>query len=133
MLFAPAHRRGTFDASGAFMIRLRWHHLFIVFTICMAGVILLSLEFHRESFQRAGKLLEAAARLDEKPRWFKRIEQGILELSAPANEVFTSQDIAFERRRLSQALARLDEELKSESARTLDIGSLKTRIESMVS
>ncbi|HKQ50012.1 MAG TPA: ATP-binding protein [Phycisphaerae bacterium] len=113
------------------MIRLRWHHLFIVFTICMAGIILLSLELHRESFQRAGKLLESAARLDEKPRWFKRIEQGILELSAPGNDVFTSHDVAFERRRLAQALARLDEELKSESARALDVGSLQTRIEAM--
>jgi signal transduction histidine kinase len=113
------------------MIRLRWHHLFIVFTICMAGVILLSLELHRESFRRAGQLLEAAARLDEKPRWFKRIEQGILELSAPGNDVFTSLDGAFERRRLNQALARLDEELKSEGARALDIGTLQTRIEAM--
>lgn len=115
------------------MIRLRWHQLFIIFTICMAGVILLSLELHRESYKRAGTLVDAATRLDEKPRWFKRVEQCILELSAPGNDVFTSQDVGYERKRFLQARAKLDEELQSDRANALDVRPLAVRIGAMSS
>ncbi len=115
------------------MIQLRWHHLFIVFTLSVAAVILLSLELHRESFKRAGRLFDATAKLDEKPQWFKRVEQCILELNAPGNDVFSSQDLAYERKRLAQARARLDEELQSEISRGLDVKALETRVEAMVS
>jgi hypothetical protein len=113
------------------MFQLRWYHLFVVLALCMAGVILLSLELHQAAYKTTARLLDAATRLDEKPRWFKRIEQCILELNSPGNDVFASNDLASERARLLSARAKLDEELKADEIHEVDLRALQARIEAM--
>ncbi len=92
----------------------------------------MSLELHHSAYQSTGRLLEAATRLDEKPRWFKRVEQCILELNAPGNDIFASNDVPYERNRIASAQSQLNEVLKTGGIREVDLRALQIRIDSML-
>ncbi|MEK6643403.1 MAG: HAMP domain-containing sensor histidine kinase [Planctomycetota bacterium] len=113
------------------MFRLRWFHAFVVLALLEVVVILFSLELHRQTFRNVGRLAEAMTRFKERDRWFDRAEQCVLELNAPGNEVFASQDPVRERASLQQAQRKIAVMYESATTHQLNTDRLRHTVDSM--
>jgi signal transduction histidine kinase len=113
-------------------IRIRWYQGFILLAIFDAFVILFALEVHRDMVGSVEKLMDSTAQAEDVNRLCRRIEQCILELNAPGNDVFVSGNARVERRRLEQARAQLDVALHQADESQLNTIPLKKEVDSMV-
>lgn len=114
-------------------IRIRWYHTVFLLAFLEVAVILLSLELHLHTFRSVGRLVEAAAQVDERDRWFKRAEQCVLELDAPGNDVFRSGEVSHERARLQAARVRFDACMDDAARFDLKVEPLRARVNEMIS
>lgn len=114
------------------MSRIRWYHFYFLLALFDVVVIMFSLHLHDRTLDSVGRLLKTAVKLDAKSRWHRSAQQRILELNAPGNELFRSQNRKREKARFRVAQLNMKDTLNSPTARDMDTALLRKRIEQMV-
>jgi signal transduction histidine kinase len=112
--------------------RIRWYQGLILLALFDAFVILFALELDRQTAGSIAKLMDSSSRSEEINRRCRRMEQCVLELNAPGNDVFVSGDAAVERGRLDQAKKQLDSAMKDAEDSKLLIVNLRREVDAMV-
>ncbi len=131
MLCYNAHM-GHFPGIGqGRMSRIRWYHIFFVLSVIDAGAVVVSLEWHRQTLSSVDRLIERSVRLDEQSRWLRRVEQGIIELGEPGNDLFESNRLDAECVRYEAAQARMRRTIADAGRNGMDAETLRKAIGSM--
>jgi len=113
------------------MSRIRWYHVFFFLGVLDAGAVLVGLEWHRETLSSVERLRERSDELDAQSRWLRQMEQGILELGEPGNDVFESNRLADERARFEAARSRMTRIIEEAGRFGMDAEALRAATDSM--
>lgn len=70
------------------MSRVRWYHFFFVLALFNVVVIMISLNMHAASIRSAQVLIDSAFALDEQSKIVQFIQQRVVQLCSPVNELF---------------------------------------------
>src|SRR5262245_27817010 len=91
------------------MSRIRWYHFYFVLALFDVAVILSSLLLHDRTLEAAGRMKDNAIQLDDESRKLQRLQEAILSLNKPGNDLFQSDsNVDDEWRRFGRAQNRLD-------------------------
>lgn len=113
------------------MSRIRWYHVFFLLSVVDAGAVVVCLEWHRQTLSSVDRLIERSARLDEQSRSLRRLEQGILELGEPGNDLFESNQLQVERGRFETAKGRIARAIGEAGRTGMDATGLAAAIASI--
>ncbi|MBX3395879.1 MAG: hypothetical protein KF841_10980 [Phycisphaerae bacterium] len=70
------------------MLKIRWHHFFILLAVFDLVVIMISLQMHNSTMQSANRLIASAQTLRDQSREVLMTQQRIGQLAAPGNDLF---------------------------------------------
>lgn len=113
------------------MSRIRWYHIFFVLSVIDAGAVVVSLEWHRQTLASVDRLIERSARLDEQTRWLRRVEQGIVELGEPGNDLFETHELAQARSRFEAARELMTRTIADAARNGMDATAVAAAVQSM--
>lgn len=97
--------------------------------VLAAGIVLVSLEFHGHTIGSFTTLRNSGEGLDERMRTYARIEQTVLELSAPANAAIAAGRIGREQRQFAIAQEQVAQALRALVAPNESAGVLRAGID----
>jgi signal transduction histidine kinase len=83
--------------------RIRWYHFYFLLALFDVLVITLSLHLHSRTLRSVSALIGETTKLDEQSRWLQLAQQRVLELNAPGNDLFRSEDYDLQRHRFDLA------------------------------
>ena len=107
------------------MSRIRWYHFFFVLSLFDVAVILSSLELHRRTLENTKTMQSTAVKLDDESRSIQRMQEAILALNKPANDLFQdNSNLADETRRLERAKIRIQSAMSDAAEKTIQIDDL---------
>lgn len=73
------------------MLKIRWHHFFILLAVFDLVVIMISLHMHNSTMQSANRLIASAQNLRDQSREVLMAQQRIGQLTAPGNDLFAGR------------------------------------------
>lgn len=114
------------------MSRIRWYHFYFLLALFDVVVIMMSLELHHQTLDGVRQLIDSATVLDERSSWLQLVQQRILELNAPGNDLFQSENPETEYKRFKLARTRMGMALASPYSRGLKIDGLRSNVAEMM-
>jgi len=121
------------DRSEAIIVsQIRWYHFYFLLALFDLVVIMFSLHLHNQTLKSVGQLIAAAKDLDEHSSWHQSAQQRILELNAPGNDLFGSEDYQHQQDRFRLAQRNMAETLAAAAKLDIDVALLRERIDKMV-
>jgi len=107
------------------MSRIRWYHFFFVLSLFDVVVILSSLELHRRTLENTETMQLTAVTLDDESRSIQRMQEAILALNKPGNDLFQGErDLREQTRRLEGAKIRIKATLDDAAKKDIPVGDL---------
>lgn len=110
---------------------LKWYHFYFALALFEVIVILSILALHQRSLENRRNMVLAATQLEDSARDLQRLQEAILLLNKPGNDLFHSLDTDKEMQRFQTANTKLTVALDEAARRKIPVGEIIPRIEAM--
>jgi len=110
---------------------LKWYHFYFGLALFEVIVILSILALHQKSLETRRTMVSAATDLEDGARDLQRVQEAILHLNKPGNDLFHSLDVAKERRQFQVADMKLKGVLDEAVRHKIPLTEILPRIEAM--
>lgn len=111
--------------------RLKWYHFYFALALFEVMVILSILVLHQKSLETRRNMVAATTQLEDGARDLQRLQEAILALNKPGNDLFHSLDAAKEVRQFGIAESKLKVALDEAALRKIPLNELAPRLDTM--
>lgn len=110
---------------------LKWYHFYFGLALFEVFVILSILALHQRSLETRRNMVSAATHLEDGARDLQRLQEAILHLNKPGNDLFHSLDTVKERRQFKAAETKLMVAIEEAARRKIPLTEILPRIDAM--
>lgn len=110
---------------------LKWYHFYFGLALFEVLVILSILALHQKSLETRRNMVSATTHLEDGARDLQRLQEAILHLNKPGNDLFHSLDVAREMRQFQIADAKLKVALDEAARRKIPLAEITPKIDAM--
>jgi len=103
---------------------LKWYHFYFALALFEVIVILSILALHQKSLESRRLTVSATTELEDDARGLQRLQEAILQLNRPGNELFRSHQVEQEGRQFAIANAKLNSALEDAQQRGIPVREL---------